>query len=438
MKKYKIIIAILTMIYVVMAFSMNIIMNNIEDKLNNEYRVEINRLSLEIDDSGVLNSSNYNNNNRILTIGTDSFSDIENISSITYIFAGADNTELIDKFYTPANGYEFEIVPIIHNKDVMGYLRFDYTKSIDVSLYIVLSEIFLMLIYLISVGILIYTDQKILKPFNQLSNMPYELSKGNLNDSIDESKNRYFGRFLWGIGMLKDSLESHKNKELRLVRDKKMLLLSISHDIKTPLNAINLYAKALEQGIFETEEEKEEAIIKIQEKTVEIDDFVKEIIKSSTEDVVSIAVNDSEYYLSELIDKVISGYLGKCNLNKMTFEIGTYDNYLLKGDIDRMYEAIGNLIENAFKYGDGKRLDITFTEEDYCVLIHVYNSGLPLNDNEMPHLFESFYRGSNTDGKAGNGLGLYICSEIMKKMNGDIFARQAKEGMEFVLVCQLC
>jgi K+-sensing histidine kinase KdpD len=267
--------------------------------------------------------------------------------------------------------------------------------------------------------------------------MPYELSKGNLSDGIKESKNRYFGRFIWGIGMLRDALESHKNKELKLARDKKMILLSISHDIKTPLNAINLYAKALEQGLYDTEEEKVEAVVKIQEKTTEINEFVKDIMKSTTEDVISIEVNNSEYYLTELINKIAAGYSERCRLSQMEFDIGSFENTLLKGDIERMYEAAGNLIENAFKYGDGKRISITFTEEDYCVLIHIFNSGIPVGDSELPHLFDSFYRGSNTEGKAGNGLGLYICSEIMKKMNGDIFARKCEDGMEFILVCPM-
>ena len=55
----------------------------------------------------------------------------------------------------------------------------------------------------------------------------------------------------------------------------------------------------------------------------------------------------------------------------------------------------------------------------------------------MVHLFESFYRGSNADGKQGNGLGLYICSEIMKKMNGDMYATRHESGMEIVIVCPI-
>lgn len=66
--------------------------------------------------------------------------------------------------------------------------------------------------------------------------------------------------------MLKDTLESHQKKELRLTKEKKMIVLSISHDVKTPLNAINLYAKALEEGVYQTEDEKRKAIKKFRKK----------------------------------------------------------------------------------------------------------------------------------------------------------------------------
>lgn len=404
-------------------------MKHVEDKMNNDYRVEISRLSRKIINSGLPNGD-------FGAIDLSPYSYINNIYKVTYISTDADE-DRINSFYSVKNQYQMEIVPVMLGERLTGYLRFDYKKDIDTTSYLIVSQIFLMMIYIISFSLLLYIEQRILKPFHQLSNIPYEMSRGNLNDVMKESKSRYFGRFVWGIGMLKDTLDSHKNRELKLAKDKKMILLSISHDIKTPLNAINLYAKALEQEVYTTQEEKTEAVIKIQEKTAEINEFVNQIIKSSTEDVVSIEVKDAEYYLADLVNKVNTGYSDKCKIHKMDFEIGGFENHLLKGDIDRMYEAIGNLIENAFKYGDGKRLSLTFSEEDYCVLIHIYNSGTPVSDDELSHLFESFYRGSNTEGKAGNGLGLYICNEIMKKMNGDIYAKQAKTGMEFVLVCSM-
>lgn len=95
---------------------------------------------------------------------------------------------------------------------------------------------------------------------------------------------------------------------------------------------------------------------------------------------------------------------------------------------------IENLMENAFKYGDGRLIGISFQEEEGCQLIRISNTGSIVNAEEIPRLFDSFYRGSNAGDKEGNGLGLYICREIMQKMDGEIFVQAENDGMSFFLV----
>ena len=419
MKKFnKIIFAIIAcciLIVSILIIRINIINNN-KDK---QYKVEINRLYL-----GLVKCESFTKPN------LSSCKYVNNVSFIDSDF----NINDIEIFYEDNNACNYIIKPYIYNDELKGYLRFDYIE--EDSLNLVLRSLILGFasLFLIILIVLIYINVNLIKPFNKLSDVAYEISKGNLAGDIKDNKNKYFGKFIWGINMLRDNLNYHKIKELKLEKEKKMLLLSISHDIKTPLNSIKLYGKALENNIYETEEEKVKVAKQIQEKTVEIDAFVNEIIKSSSEDILEIQVNNSEFYLNELINKLQESYVEKCKLRMLDFTIDKYDNKLIKGDIDRTYEVIGNILENAFKYGDGKEIKISFYEEDYCKLIKIYNSGDKVPQNEFIHLFHSFYRGSNSNNKKGNGLGLYICKYLMEKMDGEIFAQCEEEGMSFTLV----
>jgi signal transduction histidine kinase len=432
MKKFRVLMAGLTIVYIAFAIIMVVVTVNSNRQATNMYRVEIERISYQVRQNAMINNAKS-----IMHLDVADFKDREHIKAIAYLPISVKDSDEISKFYISNNQYQMEIVPLMTEDRITGYLRFDYIKNIDIRRYLIIAQIFMGLIYLFFMVAYLYIDRCILKPFNRLSTMPYELAKGNLNEAVHESKSRFFGKFVWGINMLRDTLEEHKRKEMKLARDKKMILLSISHDIKTPLNAISLYAQALEQGMYETPEQQKETAVSIQEKTKEIDDFVKQIMKSSTEDVISIEVNKSEFYLKDLIYKIQNGYAEKCSIHQIQFVIGTFDNHLITGDLERLYEAFGNLIENAIKYGDGKKITVDFSEEDYCELIHIYNSGTPVADSEILHLFDSFYRGTNTDGKPGNGLGLYICKEIMLKMDGDIYVVARENGMEFVLVCRM-
>ena len=314
--------------------------------------------------------------------------------------------------------------------------RFDYrTPSNERQNNVIIAvNIALILMSLVILAILAYIRCKILKPFHALREVPYELSRGNLTIPVKENKNQFLGKFVWGINMLRENMEQQKQRELALMHDKKTLVLSISHDIKTPLSAIKLYSQALSRGLYKDAAKKIEIAESINEKADEIEKFISQIIKASNEDFLNLEVSKGEFYLTELIYKISEYYKEKLELIRITFTIDNYSDCLLKGDLDRSIEVLQNIIENAVKYGDGHYIKITFAEESDCQLITIQNSGCSLSETELPHIFDSFWRGSNTGSNAGSGLGLAICRQLMHKMNGDIFADTQNNTMCITLV----
>lgn len=121
-----------------------------------------------------------------------------------------------------------------------------YEKEEDFNLILMNSS--LVVIAVVSILTCGYIDRKIIKPFSEINKMPYELAKENLNIPLKEQKNKYFGKFTWGMDMLRENLEDNKKRELNYQKEKKTLILSLSHDIKTPLSAIKLYARALKDN----------------------------------------------------------------------------------------------------------------------------------------------------------------------------------------------
>lgn len=138
---------------------------------------------------------------------------------------------------------------------------------------------------------------------------------------------------------------------------------------------------------------------------------------------MSLDVQNSEVYLSDILKEVDEYYKDKCKQLHIEFQVEQVNNCILFGDKDRIVEVIQNIMENAVKYGDGRFISISFEEEENCKLITVTNTGCSIREEELHHLFDSFYRGSNSEKVNGNGLGLYICKELMHKMDGDIFAK---------------
>lgn len=358
------------------------------------YRVEIHRLIKNIEDSGY---------------------EALDLSDCLYV------KDVIKKY--DDNFYESERDYYIWEQDGQLY-RFDYENIPDSITKKVLAVIngVLVIVLLIVVLIYIYIRHKILMPFEKLTDVPYQLSKGNLTVPLKESKNKFFGKFIWGVDLLRENIQQQKERELELQKDRKMLLLSLSHDIKTPLSAIKLYSKALSKNLYNDTKKQTEIAESINSKADEIERYVTQIITASREEILAFDMNIDEFYLSDLVSKIDNYYTEKLELNKIKFIKEGYNDCLIYGDIDRSVEVLQNIIENAIKYGDGDFIRLSFSEEDGCILISVCNSGCTLKNEELPHIFDSFWRGENSTGQKGNGLGLYICRSLMNKMNGDIFA----------------
>ena len=287
---------------------------------------------------------------------------------------------------------------------------------------------------LITVAVLLYVYRKVLKPFHAMSNLSYELAKGNLSTPVKEEKSKLFGRFLWGMDMLREKLEDNKEKELEFQKDRKTLILSLSHDIKTPLSSIELYSKALAEDLYDTKEKRDEALQGIARNVKEIKGYVDEIVTASREEFLNLEVKNGEVYLSAVVDSIQAYYREKLSVIHMDFAVENFDECLLKGDQNRLIEVLQNIMENAIKYGDGRSIRITFEDEEDCKLIHIENSGNALKDEELPNLFDSFYRGSNSHGVKGNGLGLYICKTLMHKMDGEVYAKSGEESFTVTVV----
>ena len=293
------------------------------------------------------------------------------------------------------------------------------------------------MMFIFSAVIFIYIDRKVLKPFNSMTDMTVELAKGNLTKPITEEKSRFFGKFLWGMDMLRENLEDSRRKELEYQKEKKTLVLSLSHDIKTPLSAIELYTKALKEGIYDSEEKKAEALNGVLKNADEIKRYAGEISKISREDFLDLKVNVSEVYIDDVINKIEAFYHDRLSVIHTGFSVERHTNCLLLCDPDRLVEVLQNFMENAIKYGDGKSVKISFEEEEGYKLICVTNTGTAPDETDMQSIFDSFYRGKNTEGIQGSGLGLYICKNLMQKMDGDAYAEAVDGGFRAVAVVKI-
>lgn len=399
----KLCIAVLA-IFLILAAVLNIVLIRQEKAADGMYRVEAKRLADEIAETG-----SY---------------DLKNYPHITGVFTADDGG-----LYTSDEHYLIT--------KISGTLyRVEYSTDSNQHGMLIINLV-LCAVFLMMVGLLLYIYRHIIAPFDRLNEVPQELARGNLAVPIPEEKSRFFGKFTWGVNFLREKIEDDRKKELSMQRDKKLLLLSLSHDIKTPLSAIKLNAKALARGIYSDEEKRRSSAESINARADEIEQFVSEITKAASEDFMSFEVTQGEVFLSQIIMKIYARYAPQLSISGTEFIVHRYDDCILSCDADRLGECLQNLIENAIKYGDGKRIKIGFDKMDGCELITVTNTGCTLEAKELPQIFGSFHRGNNADKIQGNGLGLFICKRLMSLMGGEVYAEIHGDCFSVTLVVKL-
>lgn len=406
MLKFDKLFAVLAALAVISGIAAAYIIGNDKQRSSRKYKLEISRVEQEIRAGNEVSAEDH-----------------DHITDIT-VYSGQKD------FFTSDSHYVI--------RDINGQLyRIDYSDDAtsDHSRILICTELIIAVSFAVVMLILLYIRKNIIKPFNHISELPYELSKGNITAPLTENKSRYFGKFIWGLDMLREQIENSKVREIEHIRNEKTLLLSLSHDIKTPLSAVKLYSEAIEKGLYSDIERCRSAAKNISEKVDVIESYVKDIISNTSNSVIDYEIKVYDVYQSEVMKKVLKSYKDRFEANGTQLKDEVSGDCLLHVDPDRLAEVLQNILDNAIKYGNGKLITISYSDEESYRLITVSNSGCTLPENELSHIFNSFWRGSNTGNKPGSGLGLYICRKLMNDMLGEVFAEIKDNTMCITVVC---
>lgn len=402
MKRFNRLCITVIIVFAVLTAVLNIMLLRTNSDTSGIYRVEAKRLADDIAETGTYDLADY--------------------PHLTAVYQGSDLYDSEEHYLIiNVNGTLYRVEYIIGNK-----------RNSIIVVNIMNAALFLLVILL-----LLYIRRHIITPFGRLNSVPQELAKGNLSVPIPEEKSRFFGKFTWGVNLLRESIEDSRKKEITMQRDRKLLLLSLSHDIKTPLSAIKLNAKALARGLYKDEEKRLSAAESINKRADEIEQFVSEITRAASEDFMTFEVVEGEVFMSTVISKISARYAPQLSMSRTELVIPDFSDCILSCDPDRLGECLQNLIENAIKYGDGRLIELSFDRMDGCELITVSNTGCTLEEKELPQIFSSFHRGNNADKVQGNGLGLFICKRLMSLMGGEVYAEIKDDRFCITLVVKL-
>ncbi len=274
-----------------------------------------------------------------------------------------------------------------------------------------------------------YINRSIIKPFNRMKEFATLVAQGRLDEPLIMDKNNVFGVFTESFDIMREELKASKQREIALKMKEKELIASLSHDLKTPVTGIGAICGVLSVKV--QDEYLKAKIDNIEQKTHEINTLLNDLLASALDDLGEMNVSISEEESSilntivkehDVYGKVVAGEAPECILNI---------------DKNRMSQVIGNIINNSYKYADTK-IDITYGFNGKYLEMRIKDYGDGVDPEDVDFLANKFYRGKkNTAGKEGSGLGLYISTELMKKMQGQLICISNNDGFEVMLLIPL-
>jgi len=209
-----------------------------------------------------------------------------------------------------------------------------------------------------------------------------------------------------------------QQKAIELARQQSNFLLSITHELKSPLSGIQLTLETLAKHKLPAREEKR-FIANAMDDTGRLKKLIEDILLAAKFEDEAFRVAHEPFDISELLRQIVDDYSLKTKRIKHQIDSGL----ILWGDENLLEMAIRNLIENALKYSKSDAgIELNCHKYDSCIKIEIADSGPGISNKEKQHVFKKFYRigDENTRQQKGTGLGLYIVKEIVKHHKGEI------------------
>jgi signal transduction histidine kinase len=290
------------------------------------------------------------------------------------------------------------------------------------SLLIIMFVILFCLIYVM------YIDRIIFKPFRRLKAFAHHVAAGELDMPLQMDEGNIFGAFTESFDLMREELSKARENERKANQSKRELVASLSHDIKTPVASIKAVSEIM--TVKSNSEDDKRQLSIINSKADQINTLINNIFNATLEELQELKVMAKEILSTELYDLIKNADYN----NKTT--ISPIPQCIIFADSLRLSQVIDNIISNSYKYGNtsisvegniiGQYLELKF--KDY---------GLGVSSEDVPLLFNKFYRGGNSTGKSGTGLGLYISKYLMNKMQGDIEYKAIEKGFTLIVKLRL-
>ncbi len=255
--------------------------------------------------------------------------------------------------------------------------------------------------------------RNILRPIRELTRATKEMKEGDLDQRVDTSSGGEIGKLGEAFNSLAKRLKEQKTLREEMVSD-------VAHELRNPLSNIQGYLEGLKEGMVEPTEK---VFDSLHQQSLVLKRLVDDLRDVNRARAGQLELDEKPVVLEDIIDREVKAAKNAAERQDVTIEEDLGSSTLLEADPERVSQVIRNLLDNALTHTpSGGTIEVVVSQSSGKAITKVADDGGGIPEEELPHIFDRFYRvdKSRSRGTGGTGLGLTIAKEIVESHGGEI------------------
>jgi len=307
----------------------------------------------------------------------------------------------------------------------------NYETARDVDLWL---TILACVIDVIAIVMWFWIYKRILVPLDKMRIATKKIADGNFDYELDE-KDFVEIPFLYNdFEKMRIKLKENEEEKILSENASRELVSNISHDLKTPLTAIRGYVEGILDGVASSPQKVRDYLATIYNKTNYMTKLIDELLYYSRVSGNEFSYNFEKTNVKEFFDDYVKDLYLELDTIRINFSYSANVDADTMIDIDReqIKRALNNIVANAVKYMDKEDPEIHFRVKETmdAINIRISDNGRGIDEKDLPHIFERFYRSdaSRNTKLGGSGIGLSIVKKVIENHEGSVVA-MSKSGV---------
>jgi two-component system sensor histidine kinase BaeS len=251
--------------------------------------------------------------------------------------------------------------------------------------------------------------KRVLEPLARMTEITRSISSGDYSASIPVRSKDEVGQLAMAFNRMADSLR-------KIERLRKTMMIDVAHELRTPLSNIQGYLEALIDDVVPRTRDTFELL---HEETLRLTHLVEDILRLAKADAAKETLEPVQIRISDVIEDVLEIFRS-VDSKGVDRTVGVY------ADADKLYQIVRNLMQNAVQYTiSGGTVKIFTQPMDHHIRVVFANTGVEVDEQDLPFIFERFYRGEKSRSRehGGAGIGLAIVKGLVEAHNGNVGAQ---------------